>query len=171
MTERSDLKSYLSLRIKPRKDYYYILGVVDDPAGKVVEEDRVTTTTTGGSSTTTSIHEERTSDKLKFDAQIAKRFHDLTIRGGIFESSGGVGADYHLLDDRLKLTVELFDFGNDDPNLKARVGYSFWKHLFVTGGVDRILEGDRRDYFLGGGIRFEDEDLKYLLVGGRSAIP
>lgn len=34
-------------------------------------------------------------------AQIAKRYYDLGLRGGIFESTGGIGADYYFFDDRL----------------------------------------------------------------------
>lgn len=167
LTEESDLKSYLSLRIQPRKDYYYLLGLVDDPAGKLEVKDSVTTTTPG---TTVSVHEETTTDEVKFDVQIAKRYHDLTLRGGIFESSGGIGADYHFLRDRGRFTLEAFDFTDErDPNLKVRADYTFFKHLFLSGGVDQILDSDRRSFFLGGGIRFEDEDLKYLLVGG--AVP
>jgi len=167
LTEESDVKSYLSLRIQPKSDYYYLLGLVDDPSGKVTIEDKVTSTVPGG---TVSTHEERTTENVKFDVQVAKRFHDLTLRGGIFESTGGAGIDYHLFNDNAKLTAEIFDFSKEkDPNLKAKLDYNFYRHLFVTAGVDEILKSRERSFFMGGGIRFEDDDLKYLLAG--SSIP
>ena len=39
-------------------------------------------------------------DTFKFSVQIAKRFSDLMLRGGIIESTGGAGVDYYMLRDR-----------------------------------------------------------------------
>ena len=33
----------------------------------------------------------------------------------------------------------------------------------ILGGVDDILSGSRRDYFVGAQLRFNDEDLKHIL--------
>ncbi|MFH1887464.1 MAG: MlaD family protein [Pseudomonadota bacterium] len=162
--ENNDTKSYLTVRIQPREDKYYLLGVVDDTAG--VENVEEITTVTNGTATTRQVVTRVDENDIKFTAQIAKRFGNLTLRGGIFESTGGVGADYHFFRDRLALTFEAFDFDPDrDPHLKAKVEFSPIRHLFVLGGVDDFLSNrGRESYFIGAGIRFMDDDLKTIMA-------
>ncbi|MDF1554602.1 MAG: hypothetical protein P1P84_16135, partial [Deferrisomatales bacterium] len=107
-----------------------------------------------------------TTDQWKFSAQVGKRFSYLTVRGGLFESSGGVGADLDLFADRLRLTFEAFDFGRDQgpTHLKAGVQWTLLKHFYLAAGFDDFLDDrGRADYFAGGGLHFLDEDLKLLL--------
>lgn len=160
--DASDAKSYLSLRIQPKADKYYLIEVVDDPQGR--RKTKTTETTTGG--TTTIKKEIETEDSIKFSAQIAKRFHDVTLRGGLIESTGGFGADYHLMDDKLKFTFEAFDFDKKrNPRLKAAATYSIGKYFFVTGGYDDFISRvGNESLFIGAGFHFEDEDIKYLLT-------
>ncbi|NNG47610.1 MAG: MCE family protein [Deltaproteobacteria bacterium] len=162
-TEPSEYKHYVNLRLQPSADKYYLLGVVDDPRGKFDSSETTTTTSPGG---TVRTKQESFSDDLTFTAMVAKRFSALTIRGGVMESTGGVGLDYHLLKDRLTIGVDAFDFSREDqPHLKVFGNYDIVKNLFITGGVDDILndEGNFRTFFFGFGIKFEDEDLKTLL--------
>ena len=164
LTRHNDTKSYLNLKIQPKADKYYLLGLVSDPTGVETVTDTVITETPGGTRT---VHEEkREKDKLKFTAQIAKRYQDLVLRGGIIESSGGVGLDYYLFDDRLKLTLEAFDFDTDrETHLKSGVDFSFFKYLYLTAGFDDFISDEgRSSFFIGAGLRFEDDDLKYLLT-------
>ena len=110
------MKSYLSLRIQPREDKYYLLQLVDDPAGNTTETHTITTV----DGVTTDEYEIETDfDSLKFSAQVAKRYYDLALRGGFFESTGGLGFDYYLLDDKLIFSVEAFDF-NPEENPHSR---------------------------------------------------
>ena len=162
--DSEDMKSYLSLRIQPKEDKYYLLQVVDDPAGK--KEETVITTTESGT-TTTKVIEEVEKDELKFSAQIAKRYYDLGLRGGLFESTGGVGADYYFFDDRLVLSLEAFDFDPDDnPHLKFKADYTPFHYLYITGGVDDFVSEDGDEsVFVGMGLHFSDQDLKTLLSG------
>ena len=162
-TKPSEYKNYVNLRLQPSADKYYLLGIVDDPRGKFNSSETITTTEPGGTVKTKS---ESYSDDLTFTAMVAKRFSALTIRGGVMESTGGVGLDYNLMRDRLTIGVDAFDFSRDDsPHLKVFGNYDIVKNFFITGGVDDILndEGDFRTFFLGFGIKFEDDDLKTLL--------
>jgi phospholipid/cholesterol/gamma-HCH transport system substrate-binding protein len=168
LLESEDMKSYLSLRIQPKEDKYYLLQVVDDPAGD--KDETVTTRTVNGVSTTE--HRERVQkDELKFSAQIAKRYYDLGLRAGLFESKGGVGADYYFLDDSLVLSMEAFDFDEDDPpHLKVKADFMPFQYLYMTAGFDDFVsDDDKESFFVGGGLHFSDEDLKTLLQG--AAIP
>ncbi|MBN2438023.1 MAG: MCE family protein [Deltaproteobacteria bacterium] len=157
--DKSDAKSYLDLRIQPKEDKFYIIGIVSDPRGrrntKDVTVDGVTTRT-----------EEWDRDGLLFNAQIGKRYRDIVLRGGILESTGGVGIDYFALNDRLKLSFEAFDFGSDRrAHLKAGAEYQLFKHLYLTAGWDDFIsDQDNRSIYGGFAIRFEDDDLKYLLT-------
>jgi len=158
--DNSDAKSYLDLRIQPKHDSFYILGIVTDPRGKRTVKD----TTVNG---VTTIHtEEWDKSELLFNAQIGKRFRNVALRGGLFESTGGVGIDYLALNDNLKLTFEAFDFSEDrESHLKAYAEYRLFKHLYLTAGWDDFISDEgNRSPFAGFAIRFEDDDLKYLLT-------
>ena len=172
-------KNYLQLRLIPRPDRYFLLEVIDDPRGFVSRETVVRSPP--GAEEVASQEIRVTRDQLKFSAQFAKRYFFATFRFGIVESTGGVGMNLNFLDDHLVLQMDAFDFANpssDYPRIKAHLNLLFLSHLFVTAGVDdalnpreleagsgRILSG--RDYFLGGGIYFTDQDLK-TLIGGTS---
>lgn len=161
----SEFKHYANLRLQPAADKYYSIGVVDDPRGKLTTTDTTTTVTPPG--TTTTIHDESFTNKLKFSAVVAKSFAGLTVRGGVLESTGGIGLDYRFLRKRLLVGVDAFDFTRKDlpPHLKVYGDYDIVKNLFITGGVDDVLtdKKDLRTFFAGFGIRFADEDLKTVL--------
>ena len=111
-----------------------------------------------------------TVDGLKFSIQFAKRYYWLALRFGIIENTGGVGANAFFFDDRLELLLDINQFGEETrrPRFKALAAMEVVPHVYLTGGVDDFLNPGTTDFFLGGGVRFNDEDLKYLLfsIGG-----
>ncbi len=159
----SEYKHYLNLRLQPTADKYYTIGVVDDPRGKFSSS--TSTVTVNG--TPTAISEEKYDNKLKLSALVARKFSGLTVKGGVIESTGGLGLDYELLKNRLTVGVDAWDFSRRDlpPHLKLYGNYDIVKNLFVTGGVDDVLATERnlRTLFLGFGIKFADEDIKTVL--------
>jgi phospholipid/cholesterol/gamma-HCH transport system substrate-binding protein len=157
--DKSSAKSYLDLRIQPKEDKFYILGVVSNPDGRLTTKD----VTVNGVTTRT---EEWDRDGLLFNAQIGKRYRDLVLRGGLFESTGGIGIDYLALNDKLKLSFEAFDFGGDRrAHLKAGAEYRLFRHLYLSAGWDDFIsDQDNRSIYGGFSIRFEDDDLKYMLT-------
>jgi len=159
----SEFKHYVNLRLQPTADKYYTIGVVDDPRGKFSSS--TSTVTVNGTPTT--ISEEKFDNKLKVSALIARKFSGLTVKGGVIESTGGLGLDYELLKNRLTVGADAWDFSRKDlpPHLKLYGNYDIVKNLFVTGGVDDVLATERnlRTLFLGFGIKFADEDLKTVL--------
>lgn len=106
------------------------------------------------------------SDRL-YSLQYGKRFDDLLLRFGAIESTGGAGIDYYADHDRLKFSAEAFDFSalNDlrstRAHLKAQVRYQMLKHLELYGGWDNFLNPQSQNLFLGLGLRFIDNDIKY----------
>jgi len=160
-------KSYFSLRIQPKADKYYLIELISDPQGKRQKETR--DITTGG--TTTSTTEVKTTDSFKFSIQIAKRFKNVVLRGGIIESTGGAGIDYYIFRDRVRLYLEAFDFSRKGRlHAKAGTQINFSKYFFLTAGVDDFADKTWRSAFLGLGLQFEDDDVKYLLSGAGSAV-
>lgn len=169
LTDMDEGKGYLTLRVQPKKDKYYELAILRDPGLTESTRSRTTTTTDGASTTTTRVGAEE--DELKFSLQVAKRFYDLVVRGGILESSAGLGFDYYLLGDNLRLSVEAFDFGRDEgTHYKAYANFNFLKYFFITAGYDDFGVGSRRTPLVGGGLNFLDDDIKYLLTGAPVAI-
>jgi hypothetical protein len=91
---------------------------------------------------------------------------DIRLYAGIIESTGGaqVEAPLPFLDRRLWLSAEAFDFsrpGDLAPHLRLTGRYQFHPNLYLLGGYDDPLE--EGSFFLGGGIRWTDENIKYLL--------
>jgi phospholipid/cholesterol/gamma-HCH transport system substrate-binding protein len=156
--DKSETKSYLDLRIQPKEDKFYIAGIVSDAKGKRTTKDYITA---AGTTRT----EEWDRDGVLFNLQIGKRYRDLVLRGGFIESTGGIGIDYLALNDKLKLTFEGFDFARDRrAHLKTGVEYQILKHLYLSAGWDDIISNqDNRSVYGGISIRFEDDDLKYLM--------
>lgn len=157
-----EAQSYATLELKPRPDTYYILEITNDPFGKYTRTE--TTTTPPGGTTVTETYE----DKFKFSVEFAKRWGNLALRLGIIESTGGVGADYFAFDDRFKFSLDSWNYNskerdNENVHLKATANYSITNTLFVNAGYDNPLNSKRAAPFVGLGLRFDDEDLKYLL--------
>ncbi|MDD2781627.1 MlaD family protein [Sulfuricurvum sp.] len=104
-----------------------------------------------------------------YSLQYGKRFDNTLLRFGAIESTGGVGFDYFMNHDKLKFSAEAFDFNavNDirgtRAHLKAQVRYQMLKHLELYGGWDNFLNPQSQNIFLGLGLRFIDNDLKYTM--------
>ncbi len=101
-------------------------------------------------------------------AQYGKRFDNTLLRFGAIESTGGIGVDYFMNHDKLKFSAEAFDWNavndirGDSPHLKAQARYQVLKHLELYGGWDNFLNSQAQNFFFGLGLRFIDNDLKYL---------
>jgi phospholipid/cholesterol/gamma-HCH transport system substrate-binding protein len=156
-------RTQLDLKIQPKQERYYLIGLVDDPQGTL--STRVVTTTDAlGTSTTT--YESIDPSGLKFNAQFARRYYDLVMRAGVFESKAGLGLDYHFLNDNLKFTLEAYNLINpgSNPHLKFMASLELWNMFYLDMGYDDFLNKATDSFFVGFGLRFSDEDLKYVLT-------
>jgi phospholipid/cholesterol/gamma-HCH transport system substrate-binding protein len=156
-------KSVVGLKIQPGLDRYYLVEVVDDPVG-VVEETETKTTITGTTTSDTQATEVKTyKNQLKFSLEFAKNFFDWTIRGGVIENAGGVGIDYHAFRNKLRLSLEAFEFSK--INVRSTAQYNFYKGIYVNTGVnDMFNRSSRFSGFVGAGIFLTNDDLKMLLT-------
>lgn len=172
----STFKNYLSIQLMPRPDKFYLIELVEDPRG--FRE----TTTKVSNSTLTGVNSETTvtiSERLRISLMFGKRVGAVAGRFGIKESTGGIGGDLYLFNDRLTLSIDAFDARvNRYPRVRTAIGGAVWqRNLYVVAGVDDLANltraraggGGGIDWFLGAQLSFNDEDLKSLLLFGGGA--
>jgi phospholipid/cholesterol/gamma-HCH transport system substrate-binding protein len=81
-----------------------------------------------------------------------------------------VGTDYYLFDDNLKLSFDAFDFNHDNDyrdnkaRLKVGADYTIMRHFHLYGGADELINPKTRTIFLGAGMDFVNEDVKYMVT-------
>jgi phospholipid/cholesterol/gamma-HCH transport system substrate-binding protein len=160
----STVKSYVEIRLQPREDKYYLFEVVNDPKGLTRFEQIDVDTTNPNDPPHYREVRTVTQNTLRFSLQFAQSFGPFTGRFGIKESTGGLGLDVLLFEDRFELRQDLYGFGEVVlPRWRISLGYEFINRLWLLGGVEDFLSSSRRDYFVGGMLRFNDEDLKTIL--------
>jgi phospholipid/cholesterol/gamma-HCH transport system substrate-binding protein len=157
------------LNVDPQDSkHLYRAGLTSSPFGKRREKtETVTVTGPDGIPLTTTTH------KITQDRTYAatglfgfKAPGDVRLWAGLIENTGGAQVEYPLplLDRKLWLSFEAFDFNRPQdlqPHLRLLGRYQFHPNLYLVGGYDDFLEDD--SLFLGGGIRWTDENIKSLL--------
>ena len=165
--EDGDSGAALRLRLANHPHRFYSIGLVTTPQGKLTEETRtITTTLPNGAVEVTSILEEKSEEDFTVTAQLGYSFGNVDLRAGLIESSGGAGIDWYLLDRRLRFSVEAFDFsrpGDVDPHLRFTTRFKLNPSIYLLGGYDDPLVDEFESIFIGAGVTWRDEDLKYLL--------
>lgn len=166
-------RSAFSLRLNPNPEHnrFFNIELADSPRGRKREkvfEETITDPATG-KSTTTVTKETKFDRDFLLSAQVGWNLQPLVVRLGLIDSTGGAGVDYRY-SDRISATAEAFDFSkryDNQPHFRLYGEYVFRKEqphtpaLFVRSGVDNPLNDTA--FTFGGGIRWRDEDLKYLL--------
>lgn len=148
-----DYKSFVSLAYLPNPTTYYIVDLI-----------AMSDYSIKGASP--QLHDE---GKFYISAMYGKRFNKLLLRGGLIQSTGGLGADLFLLHDTLKFSMEAYDFNavtdvrGSNPHLSVEARYQYLKHLEFFVGVDNFINTQTRSIYLGVGFKFIDNNLKYLL--------
>ncbi len=167
-----NVKSFLNLKLQPSRDKYYLLGVVDDPSGYSTTSSSYTTVKNINTGTVqqTQTMSNNVTEQLKINAEIAKRISYFTFRGGIIESTGGIGIDIDSPNDTVQLSAELFNFNEKPyPELKTMLSISILRYFLLSGGMTDVLNKDYRTWFGGVGLSFNDEDLKSIFGLAASA--
>lgn len=149
-----------SLRIFPSPERFYHLGVVSSELGPDKEKTIVTTT---NGVTVTQNTKENDKNTLRFNAQIGRRINDFDFRGGLIETTGGLGIDYRIQPISTKFTMEAFDYKKHlGANVRFAAETQIWNVLYGKATFnDAFRKG--RSGTVAGGLRFNDEDLKGLI--------
>jgi phospholipid/cholesterol/gamma-HCH transport system substrate-binding protein len=134
-------------------------------------------------------------EKLRFDRngikvgiQFGKIFGDIALRVGMFDGYAGVGADYDFpfKNDKFRwvTTFEGFDFRGFNrrgpnqfhqdkrPHLKWLNRMFLIRNIYFTFGADDFISKQNANVFVGVGMRFGDDDVKYVLgsISGASGL-
>jgi phospholipid/cholesterol/gamma-HCH transport system substrate-binding protein len=186
-------RHYISVELHTRPDKFYLIEMEKGPRGDypdvTLEYDPSDPINPG-----TWVRKSVIEDKIRFTFQFAKRFGWLTLRYGLKESTGGVGADADVRwwGRTLHLSADAFDATFDQlPRVKLAASYEVLRGVYVLGGVDELLNPSEqltivtgpddvpiqfekfqygRDYFAGAMVRFNDRDLAALLAIGGGAL-
>jgi phospholipid/cholesterol/gamma-HCH transport system substrate-binding protein len=173
-------QTYFNVIFKTRPDRFYLVGMTDTVEGvRDTKTEQLENEPANGDAPGYTKTRERVTERkaLRFNLQLAKRWYFLTARLGLFESTGGGALDLQFFRDRIRLSLEAFDFKSYDnewrrvARLKAYMQVLFFDHIYVMAGVDDITrkrnpltyEDQKGPIPFGGlGLSFNDQDLKAL---------
>ena len=166
MQKDSYNKTFFGLDYSPKPTRHYLVDIIST-------NDYTDDGTNTNTPKTTKLHEKT---KTLISAQYGKDIGNIRLRTGIIQSTGGIGVDYFAFNKRLKLSLEAYDFNahndvrGDKTHLTTQLEYLMKKHIQIYTGYDNILNKDSRTIYFGVGVKFEDNDLKYLIGSSGSAI-
>ncbi len=168
LVEHDKAQSYFSVKLQTSPKRFYLIEGVDDPFGKRQEKTVETTTYYPDGTSSTTFEKTIKYDKtFSITFMFGWNFHPFSLRAGLEQNYGGVGIDYILFKEKLLFSLDAFDFSTEGrkAHLKFSSRYYPKDFLYLTLGYDDPLNKERRSFFLGGGIQWDDEDFKYLLSG------
>lgn len=161
----------LTLTLQPRPTRFYVIGAKADGLASSAESNNDQTGPYYGKDfgSTTKL-------TVQFGQvyQNALMGNDVAVRVGLKNSTGGVGVDTYgkvpYFDKNVKYSADVYDFsGNDTPgsssphvDLMARADL-IGKTVYGVVGYDNVLNQEYGSPLVGVGLRFQDDDLKYIL--------
>jgi phospholipid/cholesterol/gamma-HCH transport system substrate-binding protein len=171
---------FVTAEIRARTDKFYLVELERGPLGDFPAGD---ITDTPGIPEYT--RHQTISDRLRFTVQFGKTFGNwFQVRGGLKESTFGMGADMLLGTGRLRLSGDIYGGYTRTPRVKFTAALAVFRSAYLIAGIDDALttpgylnirpdtpdvpvQFDRvrygRDYFLGATLHFDDADLAVLL--------
>jgi phospholipid/cholesterol/gamma-HCH transport system substrate-binding protein len=174
-------QTFLNVMLRMRPDRFYLIGMTDVAEGvKDTKTESIETDPGSGDRPASTKIRERVTERraLRFNLQLAKSWYFVTARLGLFESTGGGAVDFHFFHERLRFSLEAFDFKSYDnewrrvARLKAYMQVLFFDHIYLMAGVDDITRKKNPITYVdqkgpvpfgGLGLAFNDQDLKALL--------
>lgn len=192
-----DSKGYFDIRLHFSEDYFYMFQLVSsqkgyrfkkdteyayfDIQGNLVEPNSITIDNTFLLPFVRIEEDKFKRNQLLFGFQFGKIFNRIALRVGFFENSAGLGVDIDIPFNTDKFrwvtTLEVFDMSgwnrkNDRrPHVKWLNRMFFLRNLYFTFGADDFASKRNASAFIGAGLRFGDDDVKYLLssISGMSS--
>lgn len=148
------------LKIFPAPERFYLLGISTSEFGP--ESERITTTKIDNGSEEIKNEKIRSKDTYRFNVQVGRNLQDWTFRGGLIESTGGLGVDYAFNKIGTIVSAEIYDYRDDiGANLRLSADIQLWNVFFTKFQAEDIT--NKAQYIMSAGLRFNDEDLKGLL--------
>lgn len=193
-----DSKGYLDIRIHPTEDKFYLLQVATSEKGFIsrTEIQRLyedfhgnhvdpRQLQIGDRARLEFIFREKdvvfVRNAIRIGLQFGKIFGNIAVRFGLFEGSAGVGVDFDIPLPNRQLrwvtSLEAFDlrgfnrFEDRRPHFKWINRMFFRNNLYFTFGGDDVISKKNASAFFGAGIRFGDDDFKFLLSSLSAFLP
>jgi len=124
-SKQESLKSYLSFYLWPQPSKFLMGQIVQDPE----------------------------LDKFTFSLQGGLRMGNFSPRAGIIQSKFGAALDYYFLEDRIKFSLESFDFNRQPhPHFRLYIDIAASKYFYLHFGLDDFSLSDQRKFFFGLGL-------------------
>lgn len=171
---------YAIAELRARTDKFYLVELEKGPLGGAPIDSVAEVT---GAGTYTRYQEIR--DTLRFTAQFGKQIGPFSIRGGLKDSTFGMGFDVLVGSSRLKLSADVFGGFSRTPRVKVAAALAVFRSIYILAGIDDAFNtpgylqintglGQEvptqfsevrygRDWFLGASLHFDDADLSTLL--------
>jgi len=168
LSESNKAQTFFSLRLVTNPKRFYLFEGVSDPFGVRKEKtEEVITYYPDGTYTKTYTETVKYDKRFSLTFMFGWNFYPFSLRAGMEQNYGGIGIDYYLLKDKLFLSMDAFDFSTEGrkAHLKFSTRYYPYSFLYLTFGYDDPLNKDRRSFFFGGGVQWDDEDFKYIITG------
>ncbi len=166
-------KGRFDVTLSPRPTRYYRIGILSDGFATQSDDPR----------DNLSLSNQEFGSDVKFTAQFGQRFQniafgqDIGVRFGLKDSTFGAGVDtvlqHHWLPRDVEVSADIYDFAgtnqgnsNDTPHLDITTKVNVFKNhdfLYAVGGYDNVFNQEIGSPFMGLGVRFVDDDLKYLV--------
>jgi len=185
-----DAKGYFEIRIHPSNDTFYLAQLATSEKGYVWrDEEHPTYCDLKGKPVDPDCLDINDRDRLeftfrrkrelfkrntlRFGLQFGKIFGDVAVRFGLFEGFAGAAIDvdipFRTDSFRWVTTLMAFDIAGwnrkDDrrPHLKWMNRMFIFDNIYTVFGADDFASKNNASIFLGAGLRFGDDDVKYLL--------
>jgi phospholipid/cholesterol/gamma-HCH transport system substrate-binding protein len=89
-------------------------------------------------------------EQARYSAQVGLRWKNFAPRIGIMESKMGAGVDYYAFKDRLKFSLDSFDFDRTPhPQFRLRASYMAFKYFHLLLGLNDFVLASNREVFFG----------------------
>ena len=167
-TGNKDKKAGVSVALMPKDDRYIYVALLSNSNGNISEVEEINTNGTVSTRTKRDLN-------ILVDLQYARkiwktRYGNLWVRAGLKESSAGAGADWWFKDN-FRINLDLYKFDRkyawnkpESPELDLGIFYKLEKHpFFIRFGGSDLLVPDYRGIYIGAGLMFTDDYLKYML--------
>jgi len=194
-----DSKGYFDVRIHPSLDYFYMVQLAASQKGFITRKETIPSYADecGNKIDTCQLQltdvdrmrfvyrkkkEKIKRNTVKLGLQFGKIFGPVALRFGMFEGSTGFGVDFDIPFNTDKFrwvtSLEGFDFvgwnrlEDRRPHLKWLNRVYILRNIYMTFGADDFISKHNANAFVGAGIRFGDDSVKYFAssLGGFSSV-
>jgi phospholipid/cholesterol/gamma-HCH transport system substrate-binding protein len=173
------VRYYATAELHARNDKFYLVELERGPLGGLPNDSLSDVVGSTDFERRQVIH-----DEPRFTAQFGKHLGWFSVRGGLKDSTFGLGGDALLFQDRLKLSADLYGSFQPTPRLKIAAALAVFRSVYVLAGVDDalnkpgylpVITGNSgapqvfnqvrhgRDYFVGTTLVFTDADIAVLM--------